>query len=267
MRDPVFELRRIPVPRTRVNRPQEGSPRLWGGLSVLKYCSSSGVEVIFGDYLLPVVGWIGGREKSTNKGGGQAPSTAEAPPHRIRLQAAMHSSLDTFSTPAGVPTRRPPFVDVSGVGRTPIGPGGPRRLEMCSTPSDRSVISLSILGPPPNHRPIRLPNVSRSVGQRSPSGNLQDKISLGLLVPLFPSSPITRTAQAAAGVPRHRRVQHHHRPGAQHRPHAPVAWRGCHYRLSSRKPDRRRPGPPGHGPSSSRRLSGASIAPLPRSRA
>ena len=133
----------------------------------------------------------------------------------------MHSSLDTFSTPAGVPTTRLPFVDVSGVCRTPIGPGGPRRLEMCPTSSDRSVISLSIFGPPPNHRPIRLPNVSSSADQRSPSGNLQDKISSGLLVPLYTSSPITRAAPAAAGIPRHRRVQHHHRPGAQYRPNAP----------------------------------------------
>src|SRR5918997_2884108 len=97
----------------------------------------------------------------------------------------------------------------------PIGPGGPRRLEMYPTPSDRSVISLSIFGPPPNHRPIRLPNVSLSADQRSPSGNLQDKISSGLLVPFYTSSPITRAAPAATGVPRHRRVQHHHRPGGQ----------------------------------------------------
>jgi len=179
----------------------------------------------------------------------------------------MHSSLDTFSTPAGVPTTRLPFVDVSGVCRTPIGPGGPRRLEMCSTPSDRSVISLSIPGPLPNHRPIRRPNVSRSADQRSPSGTLQDEISSGLLVPLYTSSPITRAAPAAAGVPRHRRVQHHYRPGGQYRPHAPVAWCGHHYRPSSWKPDWRRPAPPGHGPSSSRRLSSASIAPLPGSRA
>ena len=91
MRDPVFELPRILVPRTRVNRPQEGSPRLWGGLSVLKYCSSSGVEVIFGDYLLPVVGWIGGREKSTNKGGGQAPQygSRSAPPDKTRRSHAL----------------------------------------------------------------------------------------------------------------------------------------------------------------------------------
>ncbi len=180
----------------------------------------------------------------------------------------MHSSLDTFSTPAGVPTTRPPFVDVSGVCRTPIGPGGPRRLEMCSTPSDRSVISLSIFGPLPNHRPIRLPNVSSSADQRSPSGNLQDKISSGLLVPLYTSSPITRAAPAAAGVPRHRRVQHHHRPGAQGRFHPPLAWRGHRYRRPSTKPDRRVPcAPPGHGPPSSRSLSSASIAPLPGSRA
>ena len=225
------------------------------------------VQANFREFLFPVVGWIVGREKSPNKGGGQASRKAEAPPHLVRLEGAMHSSLETFSTPAGVPTTRLPSVHASGVGRTPIGPGGPRRLEMCSTPSDRSVISLSIFGPLPNHRPIRLPNASSSADQRSPSGNLQDKISSGLLVPLFTSSPITTTrpAPAAAGVPRHRRVQHHHRPGAQHRPHAPVAWRGHHYRPSSRKPDRRRPALPGHGPPSSRRLSSASIAPLPDS--
>jgi hypothetical protein len=32
-------------PRTWVNRPQKGGRRLWGGVSVLKYSSSSGVEV------------------------------------------------------------------------------------------------------------------------------------------------------------------------------------------------------------------------------
>jgi hypothetical protein len=183
----------------------------------------------------------------------------------------MHSSLETFSTPAGVPTTRLPSVHASGEDRLPMGPDGLRRLEMYPTSSKRSVISLSILGPPPNYRLIRRPNVSRSADQRSPSGNLQDKISSDPLAPLYTSSPITTTrpAPAAAGVPRHRRVQHHHRPGTQHRPHAPVAWRGHHYRLSSRKPDRRRPpaGPPGHGPPSSRGLSGASIAPLPGSRA
>ena len=78
------------------------------------------------------------------------------------------SSLGTFSTPAGVPTKRLPFVSVSGGGRMPIGPGGP-------------------------------------------------------LWPLPSSVPITRPAPAAAGVPRCRRVQHHQRPGAQYRPHAPLA--------------------------------------------
>ena len=64
---------------------------MWGGLSVLKYCSSSGVEVIFGDYLLPVVGWIGGREKSTNKGGGQAPQygRGSAPPDKTPSSHAL----------------------------------------------------------------------------------------------------------------------------------------------------------------------------------
>ena len=225
------------------------------------------VQANFREFLFPVVGWIVGREKSPNKGGGQASPKAEAPPHLVRLEGAMQSSLETFSTSAGVPTTRLPSVHASGEDRLPMGPDGLRRLEMYPTSSKRSVISLSILGPLPNHRPIRLPNVSSSADQRSPSGNLQDKISSGLLAPLFTSSPITRAAPAAAGVPRHRRVQHHHRPGSQYRPHAPVAWRGHHYRPSSRKPDRRRPALPGHGPPSSRRLSSASIAPLPGSRA
>jgi hypothetical protein len=80
----------------------------------------------------------------------------------------------------------------------------------------------------------------------------------GPLWPLLPSVTITRPAPAAAGVPWHRRFQHHHRPGAQYRPHAALAWRGHHYRRPSPKSDRRRtlPAPPCHGPSSSRRLSG-----------
>jgi hypothetical protein len=39
------DLRRMYLLRTRVNRPQEGARRMWGGVSVLKYSSSSGVEV------------------------------------------------------------------------------------------------------------------------------------------------------------------------------------------------------------------------------
>src|SRR4028118_1399611 len=83
---------------------------------------------------------------------------------------ATESSLGTFSTPADAPTKRLPFVSVSGGGRMPIGPGGP-------------------------------------------------------LWPLLSSVPITRHPPAAAGVPRCRRVQHHQRPGAQYRPHAPLAPR------------------------------------------
>jgi hypothetical protein len=59
---------------------------MWGGLAVLKYRSSSGMEMIFGDYLFSVVGWIGGREKPLNKGGGQAPQygSGSAPPGKAR---------------------------------------------------------------------------------------------------------------------------------------------------------------------------------------
>jgi hypothetical protein len=52
----------------------------------------------------------------------------------------MESSLDTFSTQDGVPTRRLPFVDVvdvSGEGRMPIGEGGTRQLGVWATPLRR----------------------------------------------------------------------------------------------------------------------------------
>ena len=64
---------------------------MWGGLSVLKYRSSSGVEVFFRDYLFSVVGWMGGREKSLNKGGGQAPQygSRSAPPDKTRRSHAL----------------------------------------------------------------------------------------------------------------------------------------------------------------------------------
>ena len=66
------------------------------------------------------------------------PSKAAVPPQRIRLEAATQSSLDTFSTPAGVPTKRRPFVDASGdVGRMSVGAGGSRQLGGWATPSRR----------------------------------------------------------------------------------------------------------------------------------
>ena len=113
--------------------------------------------------------WWNGITSST-KTVDKPPSKAADPLHRTRLEAAaMESSLDTFSTPPGVPSKCLPFGEVSGEGRRmPVGPGGP-------------------------------------------------------LWPLLPTVTITRPAPAAAGVPRHRSFQHHHRPGAQHRPHASVA--------------------------------------------
>ena len=73
------------------------------------------------------------------KGVDKPPSKAAVPPQRIRLEAATtQSSLDTFSTPAVVPTKRRPFVDVSAdVGRTPVGAGGSRQLGGWATPSRR----------------------------------------------------------------------------------------------------------------------------------
>jgi hypothetical protein len=44
MQDPANELRRITLLRGWVNRPQEGGRRKCGGVSVLRYSSSSGVE-------------------------------------------------------------------------------------------------------------------------------------------------------------------------------------------------------------------------------
>ena len=56
----------------------------------------------------------GGRSPQT-KGVNKPPSNEADPPHRTRLEAAaMESSLDTFSTPAGTPMEHLPFVDVSG---------------------------------------------------------------------------------------------------------------------------------------------------------
>ena len=64
------------------------------------------------------------------------PSKAAVPPHRIRLEAATQSSLETSSTPAGVPTKCRPFVDASGdVGRMSVGAGGSRHLGGWATPS------------------------------------------------------------------------------------------------------------------------------------
>jgi hypothetical protein len=40
------ELPRTLLLGTWVNRPQEGGRRMWGGVSVLRYSSSSGVEVV-----------------------------------------------------------------------------------------------------------------------------------------------------------------------------------------------------------------------------
>ena len=142
---------------------------------------------------------------SSTKTVDKPPSKAADPPHRTRLEAATkYSSPDTFSMPAGVPSKCLPFVEVSGEGRRmPVRPG----------------------------RPLR---------------------------PLLPSMTITRPAPAAAGVPRCRRFQHHHRPGAQYRPYPVLARRGHHYRRPSPRSDRRRtlPAPPCHGRPSSRRLRG-----------
>ena len=57
------------------------------------------------------------------------PSKVAVAPQRIRLEAATQYSLDAFSTQDGVPTKRPPFVDVSGeVGRMPVRAGGSCQL-------------------------------------------------------------------------------------------------------------------------------------------
>ncbi len=134
-------------------------------------------------------------------------------------------------------------------------------------PSKRSVISLTISGPPSNHPPIRLPHVSRSAEQRAPSGNQFDKISSGALPLLFHCAPITRPAPAAAaGVRRHGRFEHHQHRVAQSCSYPPLASHGHCYHHPPTKPDRRvSPARPGRGPPSSRGLSSASIAPLPRS--
>jgi hypothetical protein len=81
---------------------------------------------------------------------------------------------------------------------------------------------------------------------------------------LCPSATITRPSPAAASVLRRRRLQHHHRPFVQRRPHAPfAARRGHRYQRSPSKSAGRPASPPGHGPPSSRRpSSSASIAPL-----
>jgi hypothetical protein len=67
------------------------------------------------------------------------PSTAAVPPHRVRFEAAaMETSLDTFSTLAGVPIERLTFVDGSGEEVCmPLGADGPRQLEVWATPSKR----------------------------------------------------------------------------------------------------------------------------------
>ena len=183
----------------------------------------------------------GGRSPQT-KGVNKPPSNEADPPHRTRLEAAaMESSLDTFSTPAGTPMEHLPFVDVSGEWR--------------------------VSGPPSNRHPISLPNVPRSEDQGSPSRNYPDNISSGPLAPLYPRSPITRPAPAAAGVRRHGRFQHHQHEGAQDRSHPSLASHGHRYCRPSPKPDRRvSPAPLGHGPPSNCSLSSsASIAPLPES--
>src|SRR5215208_4207101 len=78
----------------------------------------------------PSLGELVGGRRFPTKVVDKPPSKAAVPPQRIRLEAAATpSSLDTFSTPAGVPTKRRPFVDVSGdVGRMPVGAGGSRQL-------------------------------------------------------------------------------------------------------------------------------------------
>jgi hypothetical protein len=145
----------------------------------------------------------------------------------------------------GEPRRRRRWTSLPVRRRTrPTGRGSKRRLW-----SPRSIPSL--------HRQAYLR--SAYLLWRSPEKVvvcLSDRVAL--LWPLLPSTTITRPAPAAAGVPRHRRFQHHHRPGAQYRPHAALAWRGRRYRSPSPKSDRRRtlPAPPCHGPPSSRGLSG-----------
>src|SRR5829696_7277115 len=77
----------------------------------------------------PSLGELGGGRRLPTKVVDKPPSKAAVPPQRIRLEAATQSSLDTFPTPAGVPTKLLPFVDVSAdVGRMPVGAGGSRQL-------------------------------------------------------------------------------------------------------------------------------------------
>ena len=184
--------------------------------------------------------WRGGRSPQT-KGVNKPPSNEADPPHRTRLEAAaMESSLDTFSTPAGTPMEHLPFVDVSGEWR--------------------------VSDPPFNRHPILLPNVFRPGGPRVSFEEPPDNISSGPLAPLYRYSPVTRPAPSPAGVRRHGRFQHDQHRGAQGCYHPPLAWRGHRYFRPSTKPDREvPPAPPGHTPPSSRGLSSASIAPLPRS--